>query len=544
MATLLALSLILVCCSFVDSFVLVHESLSNKQKRRFSIDHYLLNLDKPTQAIPIPRGRDFAFSAISQDDVTTTECDGRPEEVNGRIVTVNKNSKRNRQKSKVRGRGVDLERNALDGEATCDARTQDPSAPVGDDDSARSWRRFRVNKFRGDKRGQIQGESEEAVLRPRRSGDSIVDEQTAATIKRPPNKKESVGKHIEKKGSNDKWSDLHHGRTAKDSRSKRVNFSASYKHTRVLGLDERYNALLDEYMMQPVEQYSVKSFHDSEDDNNTGRRRWLLRHLSEHESNPYRDRVSKESQEDEERSTRSTGGDNFFRIAVPLMPLLGLDVTPVVDLEVLPASPAVSSPTLNESSKRGRITGRKRNMLRGVLKAGRSNKAKSSVSERYDDAVRIRSLKVSLLSTEDEAQKIMKESRTNAASPDISPTSVAQNESVRKMGYEAIGMFGTLEENLKPHISFEVRITWKAGRDSPELNKVGSQLWERGESSVTVESAAFVSIKVPSLPIALPSSLLIKKLGSIIMKRILRTATNRFLRQLERDFERWANISR
>lgn len=329
-------------------------------------------------------------------------------------------------------------------------------------------------------------------------------------------------------------------------RGRGVTFSASHELTRILKLDERYNDLLNEYMTQPPEKFSVKSFHDSEGGRATGSRRWLVRRLSEHESTPF---LQSRNNQDFDGGfvgiDQEAAGNNYFRIAVPLLPLLGLEITPVIDLEVLPASQSNSSFSSKACIKDDWKIKGNRDMLRGILKPGRFRKMKPQQVHENDDAVRIRSLKVSLLSTEDEVNKIMEESRTKESPPgqpipDLSPTAVAQNESVRKMGYEAIGMIGTIQENLQPRISFEVRITWTAG-DS-DINVESRQRESARQSSVTVESTAVASLLIPSLPIALPSSVLIKTLGSVIMKRILKTATNRFLRQLERDFKRWADI--
>jgi len=336
--------------------------------------------------------------------------------------------------------------------------------------------------------------------------------------------------------------------SAEPSASRRITFSASNELTRIFSLDERYDPLLDDYMTQPVEQYSVKSFH--EHDKSTGSRRWLVRRLSEEESLAYRAYTDMETGE-----YVCNTKDSLFRLAVPLLPLLGLDITPVIDLEVLPASKMKYNSLHKHSPKTSSETyggvDKKRNMLNKVLRVSRFRKDKKEDYEQ-NDAVRIRSLKVSLLSTEDEVNTIMQESRkipgsTHQFDPGPSPTPVSQNMSVRKMGYEAIGMFGKIGESIEPHVSFDVRITWEAGETNPNSKLSGeagvNQQGNRKKSSVTVSSRAVASLAPPSLPIALPSSLIIRRVGSIVVKKALQAGTNRFLRQLEKDFERWANIN-
>ena len=146
-------------------------------------------------------------------------------------------------------------------------------------------------------------------------------------------------------------------------RGKRVTFFASKESTKILSLDDKYTKLLDEYMTLPLEQYSVKSFHDGDSDNVEGRR-WFLRRLDEEESLQYIDdyepRDNHENfmrdgpSETDKASLQEGARGRFFRLAVPLKPLIGVELTPVIDLEVIPALKPQQNPVLN---RRGRPRG-------------------------------------------------------------------------------------------------------------------------------------------------------------------------------------------
>eukprot|EP00956_Cyclotella_meneghiniana_P045015 scaffold349561_cov129-Cyclotella_meneghiniana.AAC.1 len=137
----------------------------------------------------------------------------------------------------------------------------------------------------------------------------------------------------------------------------RVTFKSTRKAVHSLSSSPTL-ASLTEYMMQPVERYSLLSFHDhcQEDDNNQNTlnsssvqaRRWLVRRLTPAEASEY-------TVKQEGGSSSSRNVDNLFRLAVPLQPLIGWDLTPVIDLEVLPpttgcSAAAPSLPLSNEDS--------------------------------------------------------------------------------------------------------------------------------------------------------------------------------------------------
>lgn len=264
-------------------------------------------------------------------------------------------------------------------------------------------------------------------------------------------------------------------------------------------LDDRYSRLLDEYMTLPLEQYSVKSFRDEDPGSRMEGRRWFLRRLDAEESLRYREYEPRDNHEDYMRNGGLPGGEEnggvpdyagygrFFRLAVPLAPLIGVELTPVVDLEV--------------------------------------------IQEMDIGVVRVQSLRVSLLSTADEVKALMK-TRQRASKPIDRPTQVSQNPSVQQIGTEAIGVVGRVEQAIEPHITFDATITW-------------DQLASSGPS-VTVKSTAVTSLTIPKramafrVPLPLPLGLLVRRVGSLLTKKALEVTLPRFLRQLERDLERWA----
>ena len=317
------------------------------------------------------------------------------------------------------------------------------------------------------------------------------------------------------------------GRASRRPNGRRVTFFASKEATRTLSLDDRYSRLLDEYMTLPLEQYSVKSFHDENPGSRMEGRRWFLRRLDAEESLQYREYEPRDNHEDYMRNGGLSGGEyndgapdyaghgRFFRLAVPLAPLIGVELTPVIDLEVIPA---LKSSEGTEASDAGALELPRRSVRRPLRAVRRG-------------VVRIQSLRVSLLSTEDEVKALM-QTRQRASKPIDKPTQVSQNPSVQQIGTEAIGVVGRVEQAIEPHITFDATITW-------------DQLASSGPS-VTVKSTAVTSLTIPKkamafrVPLPLPLGLLVRRIGSLLTKKALEITLPRFLRQLERDLGRWA----
>jgi len=134
------------------------------------------------------------------------------------------------------------------------------------------------------------------------------------------------------------------------------------------------------------------------------------------------------------------------------------------------------------------------------------------------------------LSTEDEVKALMK-TRKRASKPIDKPTQVSQNPSVQQIGKETVGVVGKIEEALEPHITFDATITWDQHAPSGP--------------SVTVTSTAVTSLSIPKrarafrVPLPLPLGVLVRRIGSLLTKKALEITLPRFLRQLERDLERW-----
>eukprot|EP00591_Stephanopyxis_turris_P005978 CAMPEP_0195519014 /NCGR_PEP_ID=MMETSP0794_2-20130614/14173_1 /TAXON_ID=515487 /ORGANISM="Stephanopyxis turris, Strain CCMP 815" /LENGTH=606 /DNA_ID=CAMNT_0040648083 /DNA_START=497 /DNA_END=2317 /DNA_ORIENTATION=+ len=305
----------------------------------------------------------------------------------------------------------------------------------------------------------------------------------------------------------------------------RVAFSASEKASRSLTLNEVTSQLLSAYMTQPVEQYAVLTIHDhnaaeAEKTISLSNRRWIVRRLTKDESSLYYNK-------DSTTTVQSIDDipENYFRLAVPLLPLLGLDLTPVIDLEVL----------VNQTNDIEKDNEQNRWALGGWMQ-------KQSCGEE----IKIKSLRVSLLSTDEEIRQAMSEEtgerrrvgnrrqvRVNNNQIRSSIVSSSIRDSVIQIGPEAIGMVGQLEEWIKPHLEFEARITWSEG--DIETNK---------KPLINVKATAKTSLIIPSLPIAVPfpSGLIVKKLGHLLLKRALNLGLPQFLRQLEGDLKRWSSV--
>jgi len=342
---------------------------------------------------------------------------------------------------------------------------------------------------------------------------------------------------------------------------KRIRFSASHKSTRSLTgtISTLASSLLGDYMNQPVEQYAVKSFHDDDDaegnSSTAARRRWQVRRLSQEESNV----------------PLSQWKDNVFRLAIPLLPLIGIELTPVIDVEVIPpANPSnddiagmgisgtesTDDDTEEPSNNMGIGKG-----IQRVFQRNRGGGEHPSVDERppleeLDMTIQIRSLRVSLLSTEDEVKDHMS-TRLRPPPPEAPPRQLSVEH--RKMGNEAIGLASKLEQWLRPHLSFDASITWQDGTESladgdknnsdSDVTATGGdrgRFWRRRTGTcptIQVESTVSTSLTIPPLPIPLPPSLVLNRIGSTLTKRALDIALPRFLVQLEKDFERWSHVN-
>ena len=352
-----------------------------------------------------------------------------------------------------------------------------------------------------------------------------------------------------------------------EGKGKRVTFFASKDSTKTISLDEKYSKLLDEYMTLPLEQYSVKSFHDGASDNIEGRR-WFLRRLDEVESMQYiEDYEPRDNHEDFMQTGPSDTArgfpeederGRFFRLAVPLKPLIGVELTPVIDLEVIPALKSQERTFSDAEWEQGSANTAQeqppqRRPLRAVRRALYRRRIGGRERSAYDDngdpgVVRVQSLRVSLLSAEDEVKALMRRRKTKTPKPNASPTQVSQNPSVQQIGTEAIGVVGKIEQAIKPHITFDARITWDSCSTDADSDAFGKQK-KRGKKrspSVTVKSTAVTSLTIPPIPTAfrvplpLPLGVLVRRIGTLLTKRALDITLPRFLRQLERDLERWA----
>jgi len=316
----------------------------------------------------------------------------------------------------------------------------------------------------------------------------------------------------------------------------RVTFKATKKASKSLLSNPL--ATLTEYMTQPVSQYSLLSFHDAEDSNSehsnqSRQRRWLVRRLTTNEAQRYLNDVASEENAGMDES-------NLFRLAVPLLPLIGWDLTPVIDLEVIPpeinnqCNPYATETTPydapDEKHDEEPSSSAKWAPLQGIRERMRHNGDDADSDDvDHPPAVKIRSLRVSLLSTQEEVKQVMSNNNNRP------------NHRSSNMQKEAIEMVGKVEEWLRPHISFEAELSWNDGLcnhgvvDSNPL------------SMVTVKSTAITSLTIPKIPsdilqATVPSAFLVKRLGATLTSQALAICLPRFLRQLEKDYVRWAGL--
>ena len=323
------------------------------------------------------------------------------------------------------------------------------------------------------------------------------------------------------------------GKQTRASKDERVTFKATREASHSIskfasGFIPTKDATLTDYMTQPVEDYSLLSFHDEEgpsssnDQKETTSRRWFVRRLTHEEAIKYI----------VDPSCNAVKEFNLFRLAVPLQPLIGWDLTPVIDLEVIPPEiPHEESSSfdhqdndlssqISEEESRNDSDSSKWRPLKGIR-----SRVDGSRDEKNHPTVKIRSMSVSLLSTKEEIRQLMK-------SPGGRQTITAKD---KEMQTEAIGMVGKVEEWLKPHITFEAELAWQ---DENVTSKA---------SVVSVKSSAVTSLTIPRIQndiirATVPSAFLVRRLGATLTSKALEICLPRFLRQLERDYYRWSGI--
>jgi hypothetical protein len=342
---------------------------------------------------------------------------------------------------------------------------------------------------------------------------------------------------------NDRVSSLPYERISHQRQGKRIQFTAQHTSKRSLeDLDESLLSLLHEYMTQPVEQYSLLSFHEQQHDltnNKTNKastiqsRRWIVRRLTTKEAEFYHNRERGGSAWKQQRYNGTA--ESFFRLAVPLMPLVGLDLTPVIDLSVDVINNNDKSPEIQRGINDNTNTQHLNNN-------GRWWSRKEIAALQQHDQVRVRSLRVALLSTDEEVTLAMKGYVRKSDSYTTSSSSNTNHKPDRnmklRMGYEAIGMAGSLEKIIQPHVSFQSVISW-----SPSSSAAGTNANNNNPKPfIKVRTEVATSLTLPPLPLPLfPSSVVVANLGSMVTKKALSMVLPHFLKVLRNDFCRWAN---
>lgn len=313
-------------------------------------------------------------------------------------------------------------------------------------------------------------------------------------------------------------------------RGSRVTFKASREASRLIS-SRRIGGTISEYMSQDIKDYSLLSFHDEEgasdqrsqprsrqSSDSSKQRRWFVRRLTEEEAQRY-------LAGSPALSHAAKNVDNLFRLAVPLLPLIGWDLTPVIDLEVTPPNIIAG-----EVARGRRMSGDETDDENAKWSFRRSKHIRGGADS--PPVVRIRSLSVSLLSTQEEVKRAM-----------MSGNHSQPTRRDRKIQREAIGMVGKVEELLQPHITFEAELAWidgVPGSISDGQNNIST-------SEVMCKSSACTSLTIPKIPsdilrAAVPSSFLVKRLGSTLTSKALAICLPRFLRQLEKDYARWSGM--
>jgi len=290
---------------------------------------------------------------------------------------------------------------------------------------------------------------------------------------------------------------------------KRVTFQASKSSERSLldvSSDRRKQDLFRRYMTLPPEHYSLLPSTSS-----ISTRRWVVRRLTSEESSPYREQAMNVGLFD---GASKNEGD-YFRLAIPLQPLVGIDLTPVIDVAVV--SPASSFTNILHSD---------------------------SIDKLSNSEILVQSLRVALLSATEEVNEAMDgavkhEGKSRQRSKSQTRRSL-NNVNITEMGNEAIGAMGKLEEVMKPHLSFVSTISWNTGNNDEQYG--ARKLLSNDGARLRVQSRVTTSLTIPpELPVSIPR-VVVSKFGSLVTKRVLAIALPQFLRQLELDFERWASL--
>jgi len=353
--------------------------------------------------------------------------------------------------------------------------------------------------------------------------------------------------------------------------ARRVTFKATREASE--SITSKHLASLTEYMTQPVSQYSLLSFHDAETDptiNNSGNnedtpqhrprsRRWIVRRLNAEEAHRYISDSAASPQDDEEVMEES----NLFRLAVPLLPLIGWDLTPVIDLEVIPPKndDEIMERTLDDDGASHPRHGTPKSPdgpcepesappsaagwapLRGIRERINhplgDDASVETAADHSPPVVKIKSLRVSLLSTQEEVKEVMTHGNNSGGRPTTTTSVPGGGNNNNDMQKEALEMVGKVEEWLKPQITFEAELSWD---DAAVVAESGDS-----PSTVTVRSTAVTSLTIPNIPSdilrrSVPSAFLVKRLGATLTSRALAVCLPRFLRQLEKDYNRWSGL--
>jgi len=340
-------------------------------------------------------------------------------------------------------------------------------------------------------------------------------------------------------------------------KEKRVEFSASSTSRKKILLKEDEYDMFVNYMTQPVEQYSLLNFYGNQPISSSSNetvfvtsRRWIVRRLTHEESKSYREDQKKKSDEDFQ--------DNFFRLAVPLMPLVGLDLTPVIDLEVIsPLTDTTQSiPDNKEATTSPNESNRNNIGMRFFSDSIMENLFMQSedYSKPEKERVKMRSLRVALLSSQEEINQAMKISSSSSTVPSTDSLKVVHTSSSPSNKTDARGVFGKIEEWIHPHLKLNAKISWSSSShvDSSLNSSHSSSVNTTTENNIRqvelkIESDVQFQITVPKVGSVytklIPPSFVLRRFGSIIVKKVLGLTLPRFLIQLEKDFLRWSSLS-
>jgi len=268
---------------------------------------------------------------------------------------------------------------------------------------------------------------------------------------------------------------------------RRLEFKNSKKATKSLSFDKLDRKhLFHEYMRSSPDSFSDQSFYKNTDKKV---RRWSVRKLNSEECATYRS--STNLSEDRFRYELMESKGNYFRFSIPLLPIVGIDLTPIIDAFVYHSH---------------------------------------DIKNEEENSIYVQSVRVSLLSDSFEISD--------------SKEFIDGDESMKKlslsmMAPEVINTLKKLKEIISPRMVLTAKLYWSVGNDSSTGQDVIQRFRQSKKARLGVDTNLTTSFTIPSsLPVNIPG-IVIRKFCSGIVQKILSTLLPKLLKQIEDDFMRW-----